>query len=364
MPGLDALTAGAGQTDQRDARHAIGGLLALAGPTALDHRTGVLAGPGSTALITGTSKTGPTMSVRIGAHVAATTRGAANGPYLGPTLEAPIEVDVELAPQSGSRIDVVYVKQRDTTSGIPTPDTTSGPLYAVLTGTVSTGTPSKPDLSQVVGAEELGTVRVDAGATSTSGTGVTVTNTVRQTVARGATIPVRNQAERDAITGHNGQPVWRQDTRTLEVLSGAAGVLAAVLGSARIVSTPGSGLGTTLTQGGKFGMHPQVVISRPFGAGVPFQGLLVAVAYVSVAANSEVALGVAGDPDAAVKSVRHHNNTGSAHTDSVTVLDTFDTGTADSYSFQPIFKAQVGSVTPINDGRLCYSIAVAVPKAL
>lgn len=204
MPGLDALTAGVGQTDQRDARHAVGGLLAVQGPTALDIRTGVLTGPGSTALITGTTKTGPKMSVQIGVHVAVPSRGAANGAYLGPTLEAPLEVDVDLAPASGSRIDVVYVKQRDTTSGIPTPDVTPGPLYGVLTGQVSTGTPGKPDLSTIVGAEELGTVQVSASATSTNGSGVVITNTARQTVARGGVLPVADPDGRAALAAAGG----------------------------------------------------------------------------------------------------------------------------------------------------------------
>lgn len=190
MPGLDALAVGGGVTDPRDARHAVGGLLALQGPTALDVRTGVMVGPGSTQLITGTTRTGPKMSVRLGEHVAVTSRGTANGAYLGPTLEAPLEVDVELAPASGSRIDVVYVKQRDTTSGVPTPDATPGPLYGVLTGQVSTGTPAKPSLAAIVGAEELGTVQVSAGATSTNGSGVIITNTARPTVARGGISPI------------------------------------------------------------------------------------------------------------------------------------------------------------------------------
>lgn len=216
MP-LDALTAGAGQTDQRDARHAIGGLLAVTGASALDVRTGVLAAPGSTQLLTGTSKTGPKMSVRIGVHVAVTSRGAANGPYLGPTLEAPLDVDIELAPASGARLDVVYVKQRDTTSGVPTPDATPGPLYGVVTGTPSTGTPAKPSLSGIVGAEEIGTVRVAAGATSTSGAGVTITNTARQTVARGARVPVRSQAEQEALTAFPGLEVYRLDTGQVQL---------------------------------------------------------------------------------------------------------------------------------------------------
>lgn len=204
MAGLDALTAGVGQTDQLDARHAIGGLLAVQGPTALDIRTGVLMAPGSTQLVSGTSRTGPKMSALINPHVLVGSRGVANGPYLGPTLEAPLEVDVELAPASGSRIDVVYGRQRDMTSGIPSPDPTPGPQYAVLTGTWTTGVPQKPDLSTIPGATELAVLTIAAGATSTNGSGVTITQTARQTVARGGILPVADAAERTALQNAGG----------------------------------------------------------------------------------------------------------------------------------------------------------------
>src|SRR5687767_13815296 len=123
-----------------DARLAQAGLLALGGPGLLDVRTGVLHGPGSTTLLTGTSDTGP-MTVQIGVHNWVTSRSAGSGPYLG-ALEAPRKVPVATAPSSGTRIDVVYVKQGDTATDIPTPDTVTEPVYGVLTGTVGAGEPS------------------------------------------------------------------------------------------------------------------------------------------------------------------------------------------------------------------------------
>ncbi|RBY82689.1 hypothetical protein [Blastococcus sp. TF02A-26] len=252
MPGLDALTAGAGQTDQRDARHAVGGLLAVQGPTALDVRTGVLHGPGSTALITGTAKTGPKMSVLIGVHHSVGSRGVANGPYLGPTLDAALEVDVDLAPATGSRIDVVYERQRDTTSGVPTPDAATGPEYGVLKGSSSTGTPTKPDLSTIVGATELGTVTVAAGATSTNGSNVTIANTARQTVARGARVPVRNQAERDALTAFPGLEVYRLDNGQVQLCTAAG---------------PPAVWKTTYDPAAPFGQLPSIRVFRANSAG-------------------------------------------------------------------------------------------------
>lgn len=201
----DALHVSGGVTDAKEARLAQGGLIAVQGPTILDARTGVMTGPGSTSLVTGTASTGP-MTVAIAPHVAVTTRGAANGPYLGPVLEASTTVSIAAAPASGSRIDVVYAKQQDATSGVPSPDLTTAPLYGVVTGT-SGSSPTKPSLATVVGAVELATVQVAAGATSTNGTGVTITNTAAQVPARGAPVPVRTKAERDALAKYPGLEV-------------------------------------------------------------------------------------------------------------------------------------------------------------
>jgi len=204
-----------GATDAREARLDTGGLIATQGATSIDTRTGVLFGPGSTAVVTGTSATAP-MSYAVAVHHAVTTRGAAYGPYLGPTNDTATTATTTAAPASGSRIDIIYTKQQDNTAGIPTPDTGSpAPLIAVVQGTSSTGTPVAPPLP--VGAEELARATVAAGATSTNGTGVTITNTARQTVARGARIPVRTQADRDALTLYKGLEVYRLDTGAVEI---------------------------------------------------------------------------------------------------------------------------------------------------
>jgi hypothetical protein len=218
MTGLQSLAVGGGVTAPRDGRHATGALLAVQGPTDLDIRTGVMWGPGSTALVTGTSATGP-MTVQIGVHHAVTSRGTANGPYVGPTLDAATTVNIGAAPASGqSRIDVVYVKQQDGNSGVPSPDVTTAPLYGVLAGAAATtGLQVKPDLTTIVGAEELATVQVAAGATATNGSGVTITNTAKPTVARGARVPVRTQASRDALTAFPGLEVYRLDTGQVQL---------------------------------------------------------------------------------------------------------------------------------------------------
>lgn len=204
MAADNALFTHTGSTDAQHARLAMGGLIAVQGPSALDIRTGVLVAPGSRSLITGTSSTGP-MKVSVAAHQWVTSRGAANGPYLG-KLAAATLVDIAVAPGSGTRVDVVWDKQQDSTLGVPSPDGVTAPQVGVTTGVVGQGKPAIP-----VGASELGTVTVTAGATRTDSAGVTIAQTARQTAARGARIPVLDAADRDGITPYRSLPVYRLD---------------------------------------------------------------------------------------------------------------------------------------------------------
>lgn len=175
-----------GVTSAAEARIDDAGLLAVQSTGALTARTGVLAGPGTLNLVTGTTDTAP-MAVLVGAHHWVTSRATADGVYRG-AMEVATRVSIAAAPASGTRTDVVYVKQNDASSTI-TPDATTAPVYAAVTGTVGGGKPAIP-----VGAEELATVSVTAGATNTLGTGITITNTARQTTARGGILPERTQA--------------------------------------------------------------------------------------------------------------------------------------------------------------------------
>jgi hypothetical protein len=202
-----------GVTSAAEARLDDAGLIAVQGPTALDARTGVLVGPGTTALVTGTADTSP-MAYLVAPHHWVTNRGVnTDGVYRG-ALEAATRVTTTAAPGSGSRIDVIYEKQGDANSTI-TPDASTAPVYGCAQGNPTTGTPVKPSIP--VGAIELATATVSAGATATNGAGVVITNTARQTVARGARIPVRNQAERDALTAFPGLEVYRLDTGQVQL---------------------------------------------------------------------------------------------------------------------------------------------------
>jgi hypothetical protein len=206
-----------GVVSAQDGRLDDAGLIACHG-AGMDVRTGVLYGPGTTALITGTADTAP-MAVLVAAHHAVTRRQVSEGVYRGAT-EAPVRVPIDAAPAADSRIDVVWVKQNDASAGVLNPDGTTEWLVSKTTGTVAVS-PTKPAIP--TGAEELGTVTVAAGATATNGAGVTISNTARQTVARNARIPVRDQADRDSLTRFAGLEVYRLDTGQVQLCPSASG---------------------------------------------------------------------------------------------------------------------------------------------
>lgn len=198
-----------GVVSDEDHRLAQAGLIA-AQTSSLAVRAGVLISPTATALVTGTSATG-TMTVSVGAHHWVTSRGTADGVYLG-ALEAAATANIAAAPGANSRIDVVYVKQNDSGSTV-SPDADTAFAAGVQTGTAAVS-PTKPSIP--VGALEIATVTVAAGATSTNGAGVTIVNTAPLTSTRGAPVWVRTQAERDALTAYNGLSVKRIDLGGVE----------------------------------------------------------------------------------------------------------------------------------------------------
>ena len=108
------------------------------------------------------------------------------------------------APASGSRIDRLCIRSRDTTqgdsaSGAPTDGPggaarTGFPEFLVVTGTAAT-TPVAPALP--AGYEEIAQIQTPSGAASTAGSTITQTYAFAQVV--GGPIYVRTIAERNAI---------------------------------------------------------------------------------------------------------------------------------------------------------------------
>lgn len=170
-------------------------------------RTGIV-WAGTSNLLVGTASTSPSMTVTttVPMHFVGKKAATLEGCYVG-TASAVVALDIAAAPGSNSRIDVVYVMQRDTAS-TTSPDSVTQAEVGVITGTAA-ASPAKPSIP--VGAVEIGTVTVSAGVTKTTDAGVTVTTTALWTAPHGSPIPVRNQAERDALTQYDGLTVARLD---------------------------------------------------------------------------------------------------------------------------------------------------------
>lgn len=133
-----------------------------------------------------------TMNVAIAAAEFVTSKGKADGVAIF-TNDGTVNVAIAAAPASNSRIDVIWVKHNDNTTG----DANSTPTFGVTAGTAA-ASPTKPAIP--TGALELATLRVYAGTTAANGGSNTLTNTYQMTASRGGVVPVRTTTERDAWT--------------------------------------------------------------------------------------------------------------------------------------------------------------------
>lgn len=352
----DALFVHGGVTDAQEARLALAGLIAVHGATLLDARTGVMHGAGSTALVTGTTATAP-MTVSIAPHQWVTSRGNANGPYVG-SLAAAQTVTIGAAPGSGTRVDVVYVKQNDPTPGVPTPDTspaTAQPIYGVLAGTVGAG---KPSLASIVGAEELATVSVSAGATKTTDGTVLITNTARQVVARGAEIPVRNTTERDALSTYTGLHVKRLDLggvleRWVTGTTWARYDALQIPVRNRRVAATASG---TLGDGASVPIAAaQTLPAAPHGAGVPYRVTVKGSYQVSLPAGLGAVL--TAQVGGTSYELDRETNGGSSSTFTLSGSDDFNVTTDTAQTVTVTLTALAGTITGVATGKVAIETA-------
>lgn len=211
-------------------------------------RPGVLDGDGR-AIVTALA----TMNVAVAAADFVTTKGTADGVAIF-TNDGTVNVAIGAAPASNSRIDVIWVKHNDSTTG----DANSTPVFGVTAGTAA-ASPTKPAIP--TGALELATLRVYAGTTAANGGSNTLTNTYQMTASRGGMVVVRTTAELTAWTNPQlGQRVFNMaDKRiyTRHVTSAAPGGVWIADRSAFFANrTSGQSLGVG-------GWH---VISTAFGA--------------------------------------------------------------------------------------------------
>lgn len=159
-------------------------------------RVGVLGGANPSIV----STTG-TMSVAIAAAEFATSKGRADGVSIFAN-DGTVNVAIGAAPASNSRIDVIWVKHNDSTTG----DANSLPTFGVTPGAAA-ASPTKPAIP--TGALELATLRVYAGTTATNGGANTLVNTYQMTAGRGGEVAFRTKTELDAwTTAVDGQTAY------------------------------------------------------------------------------------------------------------------------------------------------------------
>lgn len=203
-------------------------------------RIGVLGGAVTT-LVTALA----TMNVAVAAAEFATSKSKADGVAIF-TNDGTVNVAITAAPASNSRIDVIWVKHNDDTTG----DANALPVFGVTAG-VAAASPTKPAIP--TGALELATLRVYAGTTAANGGANTLVNTFAMTVARGGIVPFRTEADLVAwTTAADGQYAVDLATGALfrrrsgAWVSGAGASFPAVAaqdngtGTATVAGTPGA----------------------------------------------------------------------------------------------------------------------------
>ncbi len=219
--GLGTTGDGAGTVTPLDHKLAQAGMLAKVGAGSNLVRPGLFF-DGVTNIVTGTSG----MSYNVAAFTAALTRGAAAGVVLLAN-DGTVNVPTTAAPGSNSRIDVVYVWQREfSLDGVD-----SNPVIGVVQGTPA-AVPTVPSLAAFPGALELARITVPAGVTATN-SGTTITQTAPFTCMAGGVLPFRSTTERNAATVAEGQLGWLLDADLLQRFDGSSWATFAV--SSRII---------------------------------------------------------------------------------------------------------------------------------
>lgn len=153
--------------------------------------------------VTGTGN----MSYNVGPIYPVVNRTAGDGVYVF-SLSGTTNIPTTLAPDTGSRWDLIFVKQNDPAKGDPDNQAIAGVVQGV-----ASSTPSKPYASVPEGALVLAEAQIQANAAATNGGSVTITQVWRHTVARGEAIPVRNTTERGELSAFTGLQVVRLDQK-------------------------------------------------------------------------------------------------------------------------------------------------------
>jgi hypothetical protein len=113
------------------------------------------------------------------------------------------QVTITPAPAANSRIDSIWVKQQE--SAAPLSDSTDGPIFGVTDGTPNAN-PVPPEIPE--GALQLATITIPSTATSTSSSGVIITNTYPFTASLGGQIYFRSDTEMQEWPPVEGQKAF------------------------------------------------------------------------------------------------------------------------------------------------------------
>lgn len=110
-----------------------------------------------------------------------------------------VVVPLQAAPSANSRIDVVYVKQRERRA--PISDSEDGPIIGVVTGAANL-TPTAPQVPD--GAVALAQVKVPSGVTNTTAGGVVITQVYPFAATRGEELRFRTKGDMDGFAALDG----------------------------------------------------------------------------------------------------------------------------------------------------------------
>lgn len=237
-PGLGITGNGVGVTTPLSHKLAQSGLIAKTGAGTNTIRPGVFY-DGVSNIVTGTDN----MSYNVAAFTAALSRGGSSGTVLLAN-DGTVNVATTAAPGSNSRIDTVYVWQREfSLDGV-----NSNPVIGVAQGTAA-AFPVAPSLAAFPGALELARITVPAGVTATN-TGTTITQTAPFTAPAGGEVVFRNATERNAATLVAGTSALLLSDGTRHFSTGSGWVPVAEPGLVPVAPASVAGTGVVAGAGG------------------------------------------------------------------------------------------------------------------
>lgn len=281
--GLGTTGNGAGTVTPLDHKLAQAGLIAKTGAGTNLVRSGLFY-DGVSTIVSGKAN----MSYDVAPFTAALTRGATAGAVLL-SNDGTVNVVTTAAPGSNSRIDSVYVWQRE----FSLDGTDSNPVIGVVQGTAA-ASPVAPSLAAFPGAIELARITVPAGVTATN-SGTTITQTAPFTAPAGGIVTFRNSTERDAATLAAGTLGYLLSDSTRHVSTGS-GWVSDASGLVAVVPTSVAGTGVSVSSVGlvTFTGSSAVNINGCFTSAFRNYQVIVDIPTTSTALNLTVRLRVAG----------------------------------------------------------------------